>query len=62
MCPLANAFVIFIEVVLLIYQVIASHCSLVLCAEKRKEMEEWISAFKIAACSIAKTHVSFKSY
>jgi len=38
------------------FKVIASHCSLVLCAEKRKDMEAWISAFKVAACSIAKTH------
>ncbi|XP_065056573.1 diacylglycerol kinase eta-like isoform X2 [Rhopilema esculentum] len=38
------------------FKVIASHCSLVLCAEKRKEMEEWINAFKVAASSIARTH------
>eukprot|EP00795_Rhopilema_esculentum_P016793 gene16794-8256_t len=40
------------------FKVIASHCSLVLCAEKRKEMEEWINAFKVAASSIARTHMA----
>ncbi len=33
-----------------------------LCAEKRRVMEEWISAFKIAASSIARTHVSLFTY